>query len=182
MSRKRANVVHVWQDRKGRETFAPSEWGRDHLSMLLYVETCAVDSYGVLMWDRLTLSARNWPMLHETRRDRYADGPDAADRYGLRLKTRTADGHCEMDAVMDLVTHDLVTVTMPELSESGESYLKPNGHPVPAVPPGPGDFVGRSLMRWASFGLTDYGWTVAHALRRHFAQAHDVTTFRIPAR
>lgn len=173
-----------WPDREDRESFIPSEWGRDHLSMLLYIETCVVDGRGELKWDKLTLSARNWPTLYAARRNPYPDGPDVADRYGLRLKGGTADGHCEMDAVMDLVTHDMVTVTMPPLDEDGLHYLKPNGYKVPAPVTSelPTELAERQLMRWARFGLTDYGWTVAHALRRNFADTRDVTSFRIPRR
>lgn len=174
----------MWHDREGRESFGPLDWGRDHLSMLLYIETRVVDGYGELSWDRLTLSARNWPMLYAARRNPYPDGPDAAEKYGLRMKGHTADDHCEMDAVMDLVMHDLVTVTMPPLSRDGSRYLKPSGYGIADPPPvpSPGVAVERRLMRWARFGLTDYGWTVSHALRRHFSVAHEVTSFKIPAR
>lgn len=175
-----------WQTREGREQITPDRWGKDHWSLLGYVETREVDYDGRIDWRRLTLSARNWPMLYAARDYNAALGrytgdlgyDDAADRYGLRLrrindKPVTLYGHCEADALMDLVDAGLVTLTMPGVSEDGEYFLKPNGRPLDGEDdPRPGLMTGHTewkLMPWARFRLTELGREVANELRAHKA-------------
>lgn len=172
----------AWRDRGARKPVGPERWGRDHISVLVLIECRAVDNHGRIDWNHLTISRRNWPMLWMNRSATCRpaeDHADAADKYGLRLRPGTGVGaqkkapvllgHCEADAIMDLVDAGLVTITMPPVSQDGEHYLKPNGmvlaDPVPAEFP-----TGRvewDLMPWARFGLTDLGWTLAHRARRH---------------
>lgn len=178
-----------WHDREERLKITPDRWGKDHWSLLVFVEEGTVDRKGKLDWRRMTLSARNWPMLwaardaprfagHAPTPGRYTDMKgDAADKFGLRLKHVDGKpvilyGHCEGDALMDLVDAGLVTIAMPAASEDGESYLAPSGRPIPdKEAPVPADLttgmVEWGLMPWARFSLTARGRSVANDLREH---------------
>jgi hypothetical protein len=177
-----------WRDRANRERFPLHRWGWDHWSTLGYVETRATDRDGWINWNHLTLSRRNWPMLWSARNP-YEIPPaeDAADKYGLRLKgpngaVETAFGHCEADALMDLKDHGFVEITMPPVSSTGQSYLRPDKHalsdPSPYEP-----VTGRvewALMPWARFSLTERGWLVASRLREHLSVDKDYGRFTMP--
>lgn len=188
-----ASAAPEWQMREDREQITPDRWGKDHWSLLGYVESVEVEYRGRIDWRRLTLSARNWPMLwaardmprfagHEPTPGRFTtplSGQDAADQYGLRLRRINNEpvklyGHCEADALMDLVDAGLVTITMPGVSEDGEYFLKPNGRPLnDEDAPRPGLMTGFTewqLMPWARFRLTEKGREVANELRAHKAK------------
>lgn len=176
-----------WRDRANRERFPLQRWGRDHWAILAYVETRATDQDGRIDWNHLTLSRRNWPMLWSARNP-YETPPaqDAADQYGLLLKGADGSeenvfGHCEADALMDLVDHGLVVIAMPPVSSTGQSYLRPDGHalsdPSPYEP-----VTGRvewALMPWARFSLTEQGWLVASRLRQHLSVDRDYGRFSL---
>lgn len=174
-----------WRDRVGRTPIPMDRWGKDHWSLLLYVEDRAVNRHGLIDWNNLTLSQGHWPMLWAARnRWASASGEDAADKYGLRLRSpegaiETVKGCCEGDALMDLVDAGLVAVTMPPLSSTGKSYLRPDGHAL--NDPSPDEPVtGRvewALMPWARFGLTEQGWELAGAVRRHRGNGGRMATF-----
>lgn len=179
-----------WRDRTGRTAIPMRRWGLDHWSLLLYVETRVTDCRGQLDWNHLTLSRRNWPMLHAARNPWESDSSeDAADAYGLRLRPlrhpgifETMKGHCEADALMDLVEAGLVTIQMPPVSSTGNSYLRPDGHALDEPSP-KGLITGHTewlLMPWARFRLTEYGWTVAEKLRRFKADGGLVALFTAP--
>jgi hypothetical protein len=190
------NASPEWQAREGREQIAPERWGKDHWSLLGYVENVEVEYSGRITWDRLTLSQRNWPMLWAARnRHSSLGGEDAADQYGLRLKpvggeSVTVYGHCEADALMDMVDARLITIEMPGVSEDGEYFLKPNGRPLNgSYDPRPGLMTGHTewrLMPWARFRLTELGREVANELRAHKAKdgatwsSFEPTTLQIP--
>jgi hypothetical protein len=166
-----------WRMRSGWTHITPDRWARDHWSLLAYVETREVDHHGLIDWKRITVSARNWPMLYALS-GFIANGQDAADKYGLRLKHGNGDvkqvlGLCEMDALMDLVEAGLVTITMPKADKDGDFFLKPNGRPLlgedyekPKFATGMAEW---SLMKWAAFRLTPKGREVANRLRAHKA-------------
>ncbi len=167
-----------WQDRPDREHTAPDRWGKSHWALLGYIDHRVVDAHGLLDWNYLQVSQRHWPMIWGARTTaRYDLGGPSLDgaEYGLRLKP-DEDGraeiladHCEVDALMDLVDAGLVTLDMPKVSASGKSYLRPDGHAL--SDPVPSDLltghVEWLLMPWAKFGLTERGWEVSAALRRH---------------
>jgi hypothetical protein len=169
-----------WQAREGREQITPDRWSKDHWSLLAYVESVEVDYHGRITWDRLTLSQRNWPMLWAARNPHsLLNDEDAADKYGLRLKRVNGEpvtlyGHCEADALMDMVDAGFVTTEMPQASEDGEHFLKPNGRPLDGEDdPRPGFMTGLTewrLMPWARFRLTERGRAVANELRAHKAK------------
>jgi hypothetical protein len=180
--------VPKWRDRPERVRIPMERWHKDHWSLLAYVERSAVDEHGALDWNKLSLSRRNWPMLYGMqRRDTSPDSsPDAADLYGLGLKPENhvggaegsvksvkLEGHCEADALMDLVDAGLVTVSMPPVNADGSRYSAPNGQDLPGYAPPPSavttGFVSWMLMPWARFGLTDEGWEIAGRLRKHLS-------------
>jgi len=177
-----------WRDRADRISVPMARWGVDHWSLLTYVEARWGDHHGLISWDRLTLSRRNWPMLWAARNPwAEPDRADAADMYGLRLKgpdgaMEEVKGCCEGDALMDLVENGLVVIEMPPVSPTGKSYLRPDGHalndPTPAEP-----VTGRvewALMPWARFTLTDKGSELAASVRRFRGTGGSYGTF-IPA-
>lgn len=179
-----------WQDRPGREHVPPERWGKHHWSLLGFVDSRVVNYHGLLDWDRMQVSQRNWPMLWAARKtSSYGFGPskDGAE-YGLSLKPDPdgrgiqLEGHCEVDALMDLVDAGLVTLEMPRISPSGKSYLRPDGHAL--NDPSPHDLVTGHiewmLMPWAKFGLTEQGWKVSAALRRHKGDDDQFAEFSMP--
>lgn len=176
-----------WRDRRNRKSIPMHRWGKDHWSLLAYVETRATSYCGQLDWNHLTLSRRNWPMLYAARKPYGSSfGEDAADLYGLRLKPlrhpgvfETVKGHCDADALMDLVEAGLVRIEMPPVSPTGRSYLRPDGHALNEPSP-EGPVTGHLewlLMPWARFRLTDPGWKVAGELRRFLADGGTVGAF-----
>lgn len=181
-----------WQDRPGRERVGPERWGKSHWALLGYVDERVVNWHGLLNWDEVQVSRKHWPMLYAARRTaQFGLGPfkDGAE-YGLRLKPpgngdhgHILADHCEADALMDLVDAGLVTVTMPQVSKTGQSYLRPDGHAL--SDPSPRDLltghVEWMLMPWSKFGLTERGWQVAAALRRHKGDGGLFARFEMPA-
>lgn len=177
-----------WRDREGRQRSPHEHWGRDHWDLLAYVETRVTERQGQLDWNHLRLSRRNWPMLWAARNPWETPPPeDAADKYDLRLRAadgsiEVVKGHCEADALMDLVDQGLVVIEMPPVSSTGQSYLRPDGHalsdPSPYEP-----VTGRvewALMPWARFSLTERGWLAASRLRQHLSVDKDYSRFSMP--
>jgi hypothetical protein len=185
-----ASQAPQWQDRDGRAPIGMERWGRDHWSLLGYVETVAVDHHGLIEWARLTLSHRHWPALFQARRKYSHDiSYDAADRYPLRLKSspdgdkETAPGQCEGDALMDLLDAGLITLTMPPADLERGVFLKPSGLPVPDSPD-PTFVTGMAewqLMPWAKFGMTPQGLHYSAALRAHKSAGGNWSDFTPPA-
>lgn len=180
-----------WQDRPDREHVAPERWGKSHWTLLQYVDHRIVTHHGLLDWDGVQVSQRHWPMLWAARKTvKFGLGIPSKDgsEYGLWLRpdedgrATLLEGHCEVDALMDLVDTGLVTVTMPTVSTSGESYLRPDGHAL--NDPSPRDLVTGHvewlLMPWAKLGLTDWGWDVTAALRRHKGAGKKFAEFVMP--
>lgn len=170
---KNINKLH-WQDREGRTPVEPSRWGQDHWSLLAYVG--ARQGHGGLIdWNLVTLSRRNWPSLYATRNPYAdADGGDSADMYPLRLRGgEVLPGHCEADALMDLAMHDVVVVTMPPPAEDAGYFLMPDGkRRIPGVywdDWTDQQEMERALMLYAKFSLTDLGWDLKLELDRHRA-------------
>ena len=165
-----ANDKPEWRERKDRERIASSRWGKDHWSLFAYVEIMVRTRNGLLDWDSVGISAKNWPMLYNAKKRPPFSSGDQAEKYGLRLKGgESLKGVCEADALMDLVDAGLVTITMPPLSSTGNSYLRPDGHalndPSPRQPLT--GLVEWMLMPWARFGLTETGWSVGVELAKH---------------
>ena len=175
-----------WRDRPDRTPVPMAQWGRDHWSLLAYLETRDVDHGGQIGWEHLTLSAAHWPALYAARR-----GPldlhsaDAAQAYPLRIKDENgedsiAEGHCEGDALADLVDHGLVAVDMPAPSADGTAFVRPGGRPLPDAGPLPGLLTGyaeATLAAFARYRLTADGRRLAAQLRAHLAAGQSTSTF-----
>ena len=181
-----------WHDRPDREHITPKRWGKTHWSLLGFVDERVVNWHGCLDWDHVQVSQRHWPMLYAARKTaQYGFGPskDGAD-YGIFLKPDengravVLPDHCEVDALMDLVDAMLITVQMPKVSASGQSYLRPDGHAL--SDPSPRDLLTGHiewlLMPWAKFGMTELGWEVSAALRRHKGAGRMFAEFEMPAK
>lgn len=181
-----------WQDRPDRDHTGPHLWGKDHWALLGFVDSRIVNYHGLLDWDHVQVSQRHWPMLWAARKSvRYGLGVPSKDgaEYGLRLRPDETgralllENHCEVDALMDMADAGLLTITMPPVSSSGQSYLRPDGHAL--NDPSPRDLVTGHiewlLMPWAKFGLTERGWQVSAALRRHKGDGGKFAEFVIPA-
>jgi hypothetical protein len=164
------------------------QWGRDHFSLLLFVETRVVDYRGRIDWDCVGVSRRNWPMLHSARRRLSNDrtSGDCADLYPLRLRGHTTEnsvqhiGHCEADALMDLRDAGVLVITMPKVDPERKVYLKPDGRtplPVQARPGFTTGLVEWELMPWAKFSLTETGTALAARLREHRGSGLAVAAF-----
>jgi len=180
-----------WQDRPDREHIAPDRWGKSHWALLSLIDERVVRWHGLIDWDHVQVSRKHWPMIYAARRRTqygFTESKDGAE-YGLRLKPDSENDrpvlladHCEVDALMDLVDADLVTLQMPKVSASGQSYLRPDGHAL--SDPSPSDMItGHTewlLMPWAKFGFTELGWTVAAALRRHKGDGGVYARFEMP--
>lgn len=166
-----------WQERRGRTPVRPLEWGRDHWDLLSYLETRVVDHQGAIGWESMVISQENWPMLFGARLlSAHHPLPFApiTTGYALRLKPNaqgepvTLAGHCEVDAMMDLADHELITLTMPRADLRNDCFLKPNGLPIPDSP-SPALVTGYAelvLMPYVQVGLTDAGWSISAELRR----------------
>ena len=179
-----------WHDRPDREHVTPERWGKTHWSLLGRVDERVVNWHGGIDWDKIGVSQRHWPMLYAARKTtQYGLGgsKDGAE-YGIFLKPNengravVLPDHCEVDALMDLIDSGLVTLQMPKLSSSGLSYLRPDGHAL--NDPSPRDLltghVEWLLMPWAKFGMTELGWDVSAALRRHKGAGRKFAEFGVP--
>lgn len=178
-----------WQDREDRERIPHERWAKDHWETFAFVEIMVRTEHGRIDWDRVMVSHRNWPMLYAAKDRHPMSSQDAAEKYGLRLKvpgypgeTETVKGLCQADAIMDLVDEGLVTLTMPPLSATGNSYMRPDGHAL--SDPSPRDLltghVEWLLMPWARFGLTDRGWRVGMELAKHKDAGRRYAAFEMP--
>lgn len=176
-----------WQDRTRREPVGPERWGKDHWFLFSVVDERTVNWHGQMDWNLIQVSQRHWPMLWAARVYGKSDPKDGAD-YGLRLKpgddgrAPLLEGHCQVDALMDLLDAGLITLSMPARSPSGRSYLRPDGHALSS--PSPRDpvtgHVEWLLMPWVKVTLTERGWQVSAALRRHKGDGGLFAEFEMP--
>lgn len=178
-----------WQDREDRQHLAHERWAKDHWETFAFVGHCVRTGHGQIDWDRVMVSRRNWPMLYSAKRRPPLGTEDAAEKYGLRVKSldhpgeyEVLKGLCQADAIMDMVDEGLVTITMPPTSSTGNSYMRPDRHalnePSPREPvTGHTEWL---LMPWARFGLTDRGWTVDMELAKHRDAGGRYASFCMP--
>ncbi|MBD3004694.1 hypothetical protein [Streptomyces sp. 5-10] len=177
------NTTIQWRNRLNRTPVPSDQWGTDHWSLLVYIETRTVDHHGLIDWNHLTLSHKNWPGLYAARAWVNQDTSyDAGERYPLRLRGgKTLPGHCEADALMDLMDAGLIEIQMPRPDDSGDYFLKPNGQPLTGEEyPSPKFVTGRAeiqLMPWAKFRLTERGRSVVGELRAHRATGGTWSSF-----
>jgi hypothetical protein len=171
--------------RIGRMPVPVELWHKNHWSTLAYLEVCEVDCHGVVDWDHISVSERNWGGFYEARSAmaKGGFGKDAAD-YGLPVRTDPGKAmlyqdHCEVDAIMDMVDAGLVEIVTPPVE--GGFYLKPDGSRfAKAGSPDPADELDdMELLPYSAFRLTDEGHRIAGALRRHKVRGKAYAAFTL---
>lgn len=98
-------------------TIPPGEWGKDHWSLLLYVETRCVDSPdGVGRPDNRNIQT-NFNRHYEMANKNYRGNHDGA-KFGIRLRDRTLPGpdYDEWDCMEDLMAAGYMRDVGPTLS------------------------------------------------------------------
>lgn len=166
------------------EPIAPERFGRDHYSTLLYVESCAVDGGGRIDHDRMRCDLGRHPVLAAAgARATLFGSPDGAD-YPTRLRKvggraeELAD-HDDYDCLDDLVAAGWLTVRMPT-PDVGEDVFRVIGGIVTdgsGAPIRPSALTGLdelTLGAAATWHLTDTGYTIIAASRRHLAEGGSV--------
>lgn len=135
-----------------------AEWGKDHWTLLAYVETCAVDHDGYLDARRLRANGAVYP----TRLSGFALDP-----------TRIVEGHSDYDCLADLAAAGLVRpaegtkaagrVPFRELEARARRFQTASAR--------------NATLRWR---MTEAGQAAAAALRVHKASGSGSSNFRYP--
>jgi len=73
-----------------------TKWGKDHWSLLVYVETCCVDTIGRLDRIRLSCNEERHPLLKGEM------NPKWDPKYCTRMKEGVIDGHDDWDCLEEL--------------------------------------------------------------------------------
>jgi hypothetical protein len=178
-----------WQDRADRQRIPSGLWAKDHWGTFAFLEVMVRTNHGQIDWDRVMVSRRNWSTLYAAKKRPPMGAGDSADEYGIRVKVPGRPGEydkilgvCEVDAIMDMVDAGLVAISMPPISPTGNSYLRPDGCALNE--PSPRDlvtgFVEQQLMPWARFSLTDRGWQVGMELAKHKDRGGVFARFEMP--
>lgn len=143
-----------------RDAFVPMEqWGKDHWTTLLYLETRCVDHGGVIRNENMRCDARlHRPLAHTT---------FGALVDGSRYKTRLQDGeqvegrHDDWSCIEDMIAAGLVRAWARtdegKREESVFGYME------------------------ARVELTEQGWATAAKLRRWRAKGNGTAAFRTDA-
>ena len=88
------------------------EWGKDHWSLLAYVETCCVDTKGVLDHDRMRTNVLRHPGLVGPRVamifNALVGSGTKPYRYPTRLRNGTEPEHDDWDCFYDLEAAGLI--------------------------------------------------------------------------
>lgn len=114
-----------------------AKWGLDHASVLLYVETRAVDYRGLIDVDRMRCNPRRHPFLEGRAAGLAVKGRTFSSPTRLRNGEKVA-GHDDWDCLDDIIAEGLAENT--------------------------GTGVNVRVR------LTDEGWKLVHAVRRHRAE------------
>jgi hypothetical protein len=144
--------------RKLQEVVPMSEWGKDHWSLLAYVEYLCVNSgdhKGVIGNERLRGNPTRHPELCTSWQKRETPQPYP---YGTRLKKGSIDWHDDWDCLFDLEMTGLVAT---------ENFL---------------DYKYKSSLHSAAKGvtvvITEKGMEIASELNKHKAKGNQYKTFR----
>lgn len=133
------------------DDYVPMErWGKDHWTTLLYLETCAVDTGGMISNPKMRCN----PRLHRAFAHGYPHDPQSRE-YPTRLKGgEERYGHDDWSCLEDMVAAGLVTA----------EWRQPFTAPV---------FGGGC----ARVRLTERGQAIAAALRQHRAAGRPTAEF-----
>lgn len=162
------------------EPIAPERFGKDHYSTLLYVETCAVDCGGKLDHDRMRCDLSRHPVLAAAGRTAAVFGKPDGRAYPTQLRPvdgqpAVVAGHDDYDCLDDLVAAGWLTVLMPT-SDTGADVFRDSA--VGIVTDGAGEPIRPSTLTGldeltlgtsATWQLTDAGYAIVAAARRHLA-------------
>lgn len=163
------------------------EFGKDHYSLLMYVEGRTVDHHGVLEHDHLRCSSKRHPLLLNAGSLAYRlGGMNDAANYPTILRRvdgekRVRENHDDYDCLDDLVRAGWLTVAMPAASDTG--FLDVHGRPIRDIDGqviDPGFYTGLDewrLAKYAIWSLTDTGRKVCAAVRAHSADQQPISTF-----
>ena len=96
----------------GVPSYPPEHWGRDHASLLLYVETRHLDHQGEIFPDNLRTNRPRHPHEWDQRRDADSNW-DWRPEYGTRLAdgTRPSTEHDDWDCLEDMEEQELLIST-----------------------------------------------------------------------
>lgn len=161
----------------------PARFGKDHWSTFAYIETRTVDHKGTIEHDHMRCDADRHPFLALVgRRALVSTVALAGRKYPTFAKGGEIEDHDDYDCLDDLRAAGLLDVTMPPVVDGtfrtayGKVITEDDGAPID-----PGFVTGmteqRSLMRHATWSLTDKGLAVAAALRAHKATGGRFGTF-----
>lgn len=140
-------------------TILTTDWGKDHWSLLAYVESVCVDANGWLVGDRMRCNPRRHREFLGKRS--LAFGPSWDAKYSTRLKGHTENkprqeiGHDDWDCLNDLIVAGLAEVADRVERDSGKPF-------------------GGERLRIA---LTDYGKQLAAQLRIHMQEDRSYARF-----
>lgn len=84
-------------------------WGKDHWSLLAYIETCSVDHQGKLSFDRMRCNRETHPLQHACRKYPTSEALSAwKPTWGTYLKESQLSEHDDWDCLADLYYAGLV--------------------------------------------------------------------------
>lgn len=152
-----AEYVPVSQDRIPME-----EWGKDHWSTFVYLETRIVDNRGLINHDHMRCHGDRHPFMLAAQRVGFARDHDGS-QYPTQLRGGAeAESHDDYDCIDDMIAEGLVTATLPTV---------PDGVLLTGL-------VESELMVRATYVLTELGWRVVGQLRSHRGSGGSYATFR----
>lgn len=160
----------------------PARFGKDHWSTFAYVETRTVDYKGTIEHDHMRCDTDRHPMLALAGRRTGVVGFGPSDRkYPTLAKGEQIENHDDYDCLDDLRAAGLLEVAMPPVVDG--TFRTAYGKVITddGAPIDPRFVTGlveqRSLMRHATWSLTERGKKVAAALREHKAGGGSFATF-----
>jgi len=145
---------YIWNPYEVGDTeayIAMERWGKDHWSLLAYVETRAVDHQGILNGDHMRTNLR----LHrEMQGDvQYRRGMGSSE-HSTRLKSEYIDNHDDWSCLEDLIAAGLIT------AETAQIYFN--------------RMFANTIAR---IKLTEKGQVMAEQLRRHKTNGDNFSNF-----
>lgn len=97
------------------------QWGKDHWSLLAYVECCAVEKRGILARSKMRCNESQRPLLHSRRVCSTWES-----KYSTRLKDgNTIEGHDDWDCLEDLESAgflEIISLSNPRVSLTDKGF------------------------------------------------------------
>ena len=172
------------------------KWGKDHWSMLAYIDTRIVDHHGILDYDHLRINARLHPAAAAAgpKKSVSYSGGGCSQEYPTLIKgEQTEDGkwtvvkipdHDDINCIIDILQAGFLTCTMPTPVPEKNCFIDAAGHIVREdssiyvdrgiaasgayIPISLVTGMGEDILSFsASFSLTPTGQAVCAKLREH---------------